>query len=155
MSTLFCAWSRMSFSLSTNEGHMIGRSLVAQSSSVKRSAVAASASSAAFRACTNGSRSEREKAAARTLARLCQYVSVCCTSNISRRTLAPKFRAIFPRQIVVLVRIPGCSSFAVFARWRRSSPFTVLSDNLGTTVRIAFTVCSLTTGAMSEKPVTW
>ena len=54
------------FSLSTNDGHKAGRILVAQSSSVKRSEVAASASSAALRACTKGSRSERAKAAIRT-----------------------------------------------------------------------------------------
>ena len=50
------------FSLSTNDGHRAGRILVAQSSSVKTSEVAASASRAALRACTKGSRNEREKA---------------------------------------------------------------------------------------------
>ena len=66
----------MSFSLSTKEGHMIGSSFVAQSSSLKRSAVAARAKRAAFRAWTNGSLSDRENAAARTLARVCQNVSI-------------------------------------------------------------------------------
>ena len=51
------------FSLSSNDGHRAGRILVAQSSSVKISDVAASASKAALRACTKGSRSERAKAA--------------------------------------------------------------------------------------------
>ena len=69
-------------------------------------------------------------------------------------TFAPKLRAIFPRQIVVLVRIPGCSSFAVFARCFSSSPLIVLSESFVTMVKTAFTVCSRTTGAMSEKPVT-
>lgn len=54
---------------------MIGSNLVAQSSSLKRSAVAANARRAALRAWTKGSRSEREKAAASTLARLCHTVS--------------------------------------------------------------------------------
>lgn len=60
------------FSLSTREGHITGRSFDAQSSSLKRSAVAARASNAAFRAWTKGSRSDRAKAAERTLARFCQ-----------------------------------------------------------------------------------
>ena len=65
----------MSFSLSTREGHMIGRSLDAQSSSLNKSTVAANARSAAFRACTKGSRRERPKAAARTFARLYKHVN--------------------------------------------------------------------------------
>jgi hypothetical protein len=118
---------------------MIGSSLAAQSSSLKRSAVAARAMSAALRACTNGSRSERANAAVRTFARL----------------LEPKFLAILPKQIVVFVRIPGCSSFAVLARCRKSSPLMTRSDNFGTIVRIDLTVCSRTTGARSVKPVTY
>lgn len=54
------------FSRSIKDGHKAGRILLAQSSSLKRSDVAASARSAAFRACTNGSRSDREKAATST-----------------------------------------------------------------------------------------
>ena len=69
-------------------------------------------------------------------------------------TLDPKFRAIFPRQIVVFVRIPGCSSFDVFARYFSRSPLMVRSDNLVIIVKTALTVCSRTTGAISVKPVT-
>lgn len=69
--------------------------------------------------------------------------------------LTPRFLAIFPRQIVVLVRIPGCSSFDVLARYFSSSPLIVLSDNFPMIVRTALTVCSLTTGATSVKPVTY
>ena len=54
------------FSLSINEGHRAGKILVAQSSSLKRSEVAASASRAAFRAWTNGSRKDRPNAATST-----------------------------------------------------------------------------------------
>ena len=73
---------------------------------------------------------------------------------VFERTFVPKFRAIFPRQIVVLVRMPGCSSFAVLARCRSSSPLMIRSDSFGTTTSTALTVSSLTTGARSVKPVT-
>ena len=46
---------------------MAGRTLVAQSSSVKNSIVAANDNKPAFRACTNGSRSDLVNAATRTL----------------------------------------------------------------------------------------
>lgn len=46
---------------------MAGRTFVAQSSSLKNSTVAPNASNPALRACTNGSRRERVKAATRTL----------------------------------------------------------------------------------------
>ena len=55
--------------------------------------------------------------------------------------------------MVVFVRIPGCSSFAVFARCFKSSPLIVRSESLVTTVKTALTVCSRTTGARSENPV--
>lgn len=138
MSMVLTAWSRTSFSLSIREGHRAGRMRPAQSSSLKESEVTARAISAAFRACTNGSRRDRENAAMSTLALLA----------------APKFLAIFPRQIVVLVRMPGCSSLEVFARHLSSSPLMVLSDNFPIMVNTALTVCSLTTGATSVKPVT-
>lgn len=102
----------------------------AQSSSVKCSAVAASDIRAAFRAWTNGSLKDRVNAAMRTL----------------EREDVPRCLAIFPRQIVVFVRIPGCSSFAVFARCLSRSPFIVLSDNLLMRRRTDFSVCSRTTG---------
>lgn len=70
-------------------------------------------------------------------------------------TFAPKLRAILPRQIVVFVRIPGCSSLDVFARHFSSSPLMIRSDNLVTIVRTALTVCSRSSGAMSVKPVAW
>ena len=57
---------RSYFSLSIKDGHKAGMTLRAQSSSPKRSEVAASASKAALRACTKGSRNERAKAATRT-----------------------------------------------------------------------------------------
>lgn len=66
----------------------------------------------------------------------------------------PRYFPIFPRQIVVFVRMPGCSSLAVFARYRRSSPLIVLSESLLMTIRIDFTVCSRIIGAVSVKPVT-
>lgn len=68
--------------------------------------------------------------------------------------LTPRFLEIFPRHIVVFVRIPGCSSFEVFARYFKSSPLIVLSDSFPMIVRTALTVCSRTTGATSVKPVT-
>ncbi len=68
--------------------------------------------------------------------------------------LTPRFFAILPKQIVVLVRMPGCSSFDVLARYFNSSPLIVLSDNFPMIVRTALTVCSLTIGATSVKPVT-
>lgn len=132
------AWSRTIFSLSINDGHTAGRIFIAQSSSVKKSEVAASAIRAALRAWTKGSRNDRVKAATST------FVLV----------LGPRFFAIFPKQIVVFVRMPGCSSFAVFARCRRSSPLITRSDSFGTTTKTALTVCSRTTGARSAKPVT-
>ena len=67
-------------------------------------------------------------------------------------TLVPRFRAILPRQMVVLVRIPGCSSFDVLARYLSKSPFTVRSDNFVMTIKTALTVCSRTRGATSVKP---
>jgi hypothetical protein len=63
--------------------------------------------------------------------------------------------AILPRQIVVLVRIPGCSSLAVLARYLNNSPLMVRSESFVMIVRTDFSVCSLTTGATSVKPVTW
>ena len=69
-------------------------------------------------------------------------------------TVAPRLRAILPRQMVVLVRIPGCSSFEVFARCFSNSPLTVRSESLVMIVKTAFTVCSRTKGATSVKPVT-
>jgi hypothetical protein len=53
----------------------------------------------------------------------------------------------------VLVRIPGCSSFCVFARCFSRSPLVFRSDSLVMMVRTALTVCSRTKGAESEKPV--
>lgn len=58
------------FSLSTSEGHMPGRILLAQSSSGNRSDVAASACKAALRACTKGSLNDRENAAINTFWRV-------------------------------------------------------------------------------------
>lgn len=69
-------------------------------------------------------------------------------------TLAPRLRAILPRQMVVFVRIPGCSSFEVFARYFSSAPFIVRSESLVMMVRIDLTVCSRTNGATSVKPDT-
>ncbi len=94
------AWSRMSFSLSMREGQMAGTMRRAQSSGEKYSEVTERAIRAALRAWTKGSRREREKAATRTLA----------------REEVPRCLAILPRQMVVLVRMPGCSSLAVLAR---------------------------------------
>ena len=70
-------------------------------------------------------------------------------------TLELRLRAIFPRQMVVLVLIPGCSSLAVLAKCLRSSPLSVRSDNFGATDKIDLTVCSRTTGVISVKPVTY
>ena len=70
------------------------------------------------------------------------------------RTFVPRLRAIFPRHMVVLVRIPGCSSLEVFASCFSKSPFIVRSESLVMIVRIALTVCSRTSGATSVKPVT-
>lgn len=69
-------------------------------------------------------------------------------------TVGPRLRAILPRQIVVLVRIPGCSSFEVFARCFSNSPLMVRSESLVIIVKTALTVCSRTKGATSVKPVT-
>ena len=68
--------------------------------------------------------------------------------------LTPRFLEILPKQIVVFVRMPGCSSLEVLARYLRSSPLIVLSDSLPMIVKTALTVCSRTTGATSVKPVT-
>lgn len=68
--------------------------------------------------------------------------------------LTPRFFEILPRQIVVFVRIPGCSSFEVLARYFKSSPLIVRSDSFPMIVRTALTVCSRTTGATSVNPVT-
>jgi hypothetical protein len=118
--------------------HTAGNILLAQSSSLNASDVTANAIKAAFLAWTKGSRSERVKAAIKTL----------------DLVLTPRFFEILPKHIVVLVRIPGCSSFEVLARYLRSSPLMVLSDNFPIIVNTAFTVCSRTTGATSVKPVT-
>ena len=117
---------------------MDGRTREAQSSSPNASDVTANAIKAALRACTNGSRRDRVKAAIKTL----------------DLVLTPRFLDILPRHMVVFVRIPGCSSFEVFARYLRSSPLIVLSESFPMMVSTALTVCSLTTGAMSVKPVT-
>lgn len=55
---------------------MHGSSLVAQSSSVNMSAVAPKANNAAWRACTKGSRKDRENAAIRTFVRVLPIVSL-------------------------------------------------------------------------------
>lgn len=85
-----------------------------------------------------------------------EHVSKSFIRAISKRlTFCPMFLAIFPRHMVVLVRIPGCSSFAVRARHRSSSPLIVLSDSLLITAKTALTVCSRTTGAASVNPVVY
>ena len=71
------------------------------------------------------------------------------------RVDTPRERAILPRQIVVLVRIPGCSSLEVRASCLRRSELIVRSDNLVIMVRTALTVCSRIRGAISVKPVTY
>lgn len=124
--------------MSIKDGQRAGRIRFAQSSSEKTSDVALSAISAAFRACTKGSRSERVNAAMRTF----------------ERVLFPRFFDILPRQIVVFVRIPGCSSLEVLARYLSNSPFIVRSESLDIIVKTALTVCSRTTGATSVNPVT-
>lgn len=144
-------------SLSTNDGHSKGSILFAQSSSVKRSEVTASAIRAAFRACKNGSRKDRANAAVRTFCLV--FFQISSRLNIVTVvrlliTFDPRLRAILPRQIVVLVRMPGCSSFAVLARYLSKSPLMVRSDSLVIIVKMALTVCSRTTGATSVKPVT-
>src|SRR3954469_8714133 len=133
------AWSRISFSLSMRQGHSDGNIRLAQSSSLNESVVTANAKSAAFLACTNGSLSDRVNAAIKTL----------------DLVLTPRFLAILPKQIVVFVRMPGCSSFEVLARYLSNSPLIVRSDNFPMIVNTALTVCSRTTGAMSVKPVTY
>jgi hypothetical protein len=65
-----------------------------------------------------------------------------------------RFFEIFPKHMVVFVRIPGCSSFEVLARYFRSSPLIVLSVNFSMIVKTDLTVCSRTIGAASVKPVT-
>lgn len=138
MSRALLAWSRTSFSLSRRSGQIAGRTLDAMSSSLKQSAVAARAINAALRACTNGSRRERVKAAMRTF----------------EREETPRDLAILPRQMVVLVRIPGCSSLDVRASCLRRSELMVRSESLVMIVRTDFTVCSRMRGAASLKPVT-
>jgi hypothetical protein len=128
----------MSFSLSMREGHRDGSIRLAMSSSLKASDVTAKAMRAAFLAWTKGSRRDRVNAAIKTL----------------DLVLLLRFLDIFPKQIVVFVRIPGCSSFEVLARYFKSSPLIVLSDSFPMMVRTALTVCSRTTGATSVKPVT-
>lgn len=137
-SIVLLAESLINFSLSIKQGHIAGKIRFAQSSSEKTSAVTLNAINAAFLAWTNGSRKEREKAAIKTF----------------DLVLAPRFFDIFPRHMVVFVRMPGCSSFAVLARCLRSSPLITLSESLSITVNTAFTVCSRTIGATSVKPVT-
>lgn len=135
---------------------MQGKIFVEQSSSGNKSTVAARAIKAAFRACTNGSRSDLENAAVRTLVLVYKELVAYVFHRLNIiLTPVPRFLAIFPRQIVVFVRMPGCSSFAVLARYRRSSPFMIRSDNFGTTMRTAFTVCSRIKGAKSVNPVTF
>lgn len=129
----------MSFSLSIRDGHKDGNIRLAMSSSLNASDVTARAISAAFLAWTKGSRRERVNAAIKTF----------------DLVLVLRFLEIFPKHIVVFVRIPGCSSFEVFARYFKSSPLIVLSDSFPMMVRTALTVCSRTTGAMSVKPVTY
>lgn len=126
--------------------------LLAQSSSENDSIVAPKASNPAFRACTKGSRTERENAAISTFDLV--YIAISMMYTRSKRQLTPgeRFFAIFPRQIVVFVRIPGCSSFAVRAKNRSNSPLITLSDNFPITVKTALTVCSRTTGATSVNP---
>ena len=70
------------------------------------------------------------------------------------RDEVPRFLAIFPRQMVVFVRMPGCSSLAVLARYLSSSPLIVRSDSLPMMTSTDFRVCSRTTGATSVKPDT-
>lgn len=70
------------------------------------------------------------------------------------REEVPRYLAIFPRQIVVFVRIPGCSSLAVLAKYFSNSPLIVLSESLVMIVRTDLSVCSLTIGATSVNPVT-
>lgn len=138
------------FSLSTRDGQREGRILVAQSSSVNISDVAPKASSAALRACMKGSRSERPKAAMRTLDRVYFHQisdGMFCEFRKSLHTDALIFLAILPRQMVVFVRMPGSGSLAVLARYFSSSPLIVLSDNLPTIVRVDLTVCSRSKGA--------
>jgi len=139
MSIVLLDWSRISFSLSIREGHKDGSIRLAMSSSLNESDVTAKAMRAAFLAWTKGSRRDRVNAAIKTL----DLVPVL------------RFFEIFPKQIVVFVRIPGCSSFEVLARYFNSSPLMVLSDNFPMIVSTDLTVCSLTTGAISVKPVTF
>ena len=143
------------FSLSTRDGHNAGKILFAQSSSLNKSDVAASASKAAFRPCTKGSLNDRPKAFIRTFCLVCLYVlaSTLWRELLMIHAFAPRLRAIFPKQTVVLVRMPGCSSLDVFARHFSISPLITRSESLEMIVRVAFTVCSRTTGATSVKPV--
>jgi hypothetical protein len=117
--------------------------------------VAASASKAALRAWTKGSLRDRVKAAMRTFIRVYFSGQHLHYHLIKSLTFGPRLRAILPRQIVVLVRIPGCSSLDVFASCFNSSPLRTRSFNLLMTVNTALTVCSRTNGARSVKPVTY
>jgi hypothetical protein len=126
-SSVLLAWSRIAFSLSISDGQMAGRMRVAQSSSEKYSEVTAKACKAAFLACRKGSLRDLENAAINTFA----------------LDDTPKFLAILPRQIVVLVRIPGCSSLAVLARYFSNSPLMVRSESLLMIVSTDLSVCSL------------
>ena len=79
--------------------------------------------------------------------------------------MAVRCFAIFPRQMVVFVRIPGCSSLCVFAKYFNRSPLIFLSFNchqcafskalktLGITTSTARTVCSRITGTISVNPL--
>ena len=111
----------------------------AASSSVKYSAVAPKAIREAFLAWTKGSLRDLVKAAIRTF----------------DRDEVPRCLAIFPRQMVVFVRIPGCSSFAVLASCLSRSPLIVRSESFVMMTSTDFRVCSLTTGVTSVKPVVY
>ena len=127
----------MIFSLSSSKGQTTGRIFDAQSSTVKYSPVAPKDIKAAFLAWTKGSRRDRVKAAISTLDLVDD----------------PRFLAILPKQMVVFVRIPGCSSFAVLASCFRRSPLIVRSVSFDMMTSTALRVCSRTTGAASVNPV--
>ena len=83
-------------------------------------------------------------------------VSLLANDSSSGRmyyTFVPRFLAIFPKQIVVFVLIPGCSSLEVFARHFNRSPLIIRSDTFVMIVRTDLTVCSRTSGAKSVNPV--
>lgn len=104
---------------------------------------------------TGLSRSERKQQQGSLAETIVQKLMEAGLITRSKLTLADRFLAILPKQMVVFVRIPGCSSLAVFARYLTSSPLIVRSDNLPITAKTALTVCSRTTGARSVNPVTW